>query len=112
MKHIFPDHYNEFPTVYSIVDHSSPMFLIRDNLIKLLQNRNLSIEEALFEGFYILLELYKNQPVTISQINEYFSKQTLFELHSALADIDVPADDTFTECNELLQDLAVNYSKE
>ena len=102
----------EFPTVSSIVDHSSPMFLVRDNLIKLLQNRNLSIEEALFEGFYILLELYKNQPVTISQINEYFSKQTLFELHSALADIDVPADDTFTECNELLQDLAVNYSRE
>ena len=102
----------EFPTVSSIVDHSSPMFLVRDNLIKLLQNSDLSIEEALFEGFYILLELYKNQPVTISQINEYFSKQTLFELHSALADINVPADDTFTECNELLQDLAVNYSKE
>ena len=68
----------EFPTVYSIVDHSSPMFLIRDNLIKLFQNKNLSIEEALFEGFYILLELYKNQPVTISQINEYFFKADSF----------------------------------
>ena len=102
----------EFPAVSAIVDHVSPLFLIRDSLIKLFQNKNLSIEEALLEGFYILLELYKNQPVTLSQIHEYFSKDTLHELHSALSDIHIPANDTFTECNELLQDLAANYRKE
>lgn len=102
----------EFPVVSAIIDHVSPLFLIRDNLIKLFQDKNLSIEETLLEGFYILLELYKNQPVTPSQIHEYFSKDTLHELHSALSDIHIPANDTFTECNELLQDLAVNYRKE
>lgn len=102
----------EFPVVSASIDHVSPLFLIRDNLIKLFQDKNLSIEETLLEGFYILLELYKNQPVTPSQIHEYFSKDTLHELYSALSDIHIPANDTFTECNELLQDLAVNYRKE
>ncbi len=102
----------KFPTVSAIVDHASPLLLIRDNLIKLFQDKALSIEQALLEGFYILLELYKNQPVTIPQIHEYFSKDTLHELHAALSDIRVPYSDTYAECNELLQDLAVNYSKE
>ena len=58
------------------------------------------------------MELYKNQPVTTAQIQEYFSEQTLNKLHSALSDIHIPVSDSFTECNELLQDLAVNYCKE
>lgn len=101
-----------FPAVSTIMEHASPVYLIRDNLLKLFQDKDLSTEEALLEGLYILLELYKNQPVTTAQIQEYFSEQTLNKLHSALSDIHIPVSDSFTECNELLQDLAVNYCKE
>ena len=90
----------------------SPLFLIRDKLIGLIQNTTRSIESALLEGFYILLELYRNEPVSSSQVHEYFSAQSLKELHLAMADIHIPVSDTVDECNELLQDLAVNYQKE
>lgn len=41
-----------------------------------------------------------------------FSDQTLNELNTAMEDIHIPDEDTFIECNELLQDLSVNYRKE
>ena len=101
-----------FPVISETMDNLSPAFLIRDNLIKLISDQGLSVEQALLDGLYILLELYKNQPITKAHIQEYFSGHTLNELNTAMDDIHIPDEDTFIECNELLQDLSVNYRKE
>lgn len=101
-----------FPVISETRNNLSPAFLIRDNLIKLISDQGLSVEQALLDGLYILLELYKNQPVTNAHIQEYFSGHTLNELNTAMKDIHIPDEDTFIECNELLQDLSVNYRKE
>lgn len=101
-----------FPVISETRNNLSPAFLIRDNLIKLISDQGLSVEQALLDGLYILLELYKNQPVSNAHIQEYFSDQTLNELNTAMEDIHIPDEDTFIECNELLQDLSVNYRKE
>lgn len=101
-----------FPVISETMDNLSPAFLIRDNLIKLISDQGLSVEQSLLDGLYILLELYKNQPITKAHIQEYFSGHTLNELNTAMEDIHIPDEDTFIECNELLQDLSVNYRKE
>lgn len=77
-----------------------------------MQDTALMPESALLEGFYVLLELYRNEPVSCAQVQEYFSARSMQELHYAMADIHIPETDTVDECNELLQDLAVNYQKE
>lgn len=101
-----------FPVISETRNNLSTAFSIRDNLIKLISDQWLSVEQALLDGLYILLELYKNQPITNAHIQEYFSGHTLNELNTAMEDIHIPAEDTFIECNELLQDLSVNYRKE
>lgn len=101
-----------FPVISETMDNLSPAFLIRDNLIKLISDQGLSVEQSLLDGLYILLELYKNQPITKAHIQEYFSGHTLNELNTAMENIHIPDEDTFIECNELLQDLSVNYRKE
>lgn len=101
-----------FPVISEPRNNLSTVFLIRDNLIKLISDQGLSVEQALLDGLYILLELYKNQPITNAHIQEYFSDQTLNKLNTAMEDINIPDQDTFIECNELLQDLSVNYRKE
>lgn len=101
-----------FPVISETMDNLSPVFLIRDNLIKLISDQELSVEQALLDGLYILLELHKNQQITKAHIQEYFSGHTLNELNTAMEDIHIPDEDTFIECNELLQDLSVNYRKE
>ena len=45
-------------------------------------------------------------------ICDYFSADTLSQLSDTIQLIHLPAEDTFFECNELLQDLAVNYQSE
>ena len=89
-------------------------FLIREQVLALLGDSAVPVEEALLESFYILLELYKNQPVTPELVDEYFSAETLRELRTAItqAKATVSVQETWEECNELLQDLAVNYRKE
>lgn len=101
-----------FPVISETRNNLSMAFSIRDNLIKLISDQGLSVEQALLDGLYILLELHKNQPITKAHIQEYFSDQTLNKLNTAMEDIHIPDEDTFIECNELLQDLSVNYRKE
>lgn len=99
----------------SALSETSPsrsLFKIRSNIIKLLQSQAVSIEEALMESFYILLELYRQPAVTEALVDEYFSEASLQALRKAIDDIDLPVSDTISECNELLQDLAVNYMAE
>ncbi len=99
----------------SALSETSPsrsLFKIRNNIIRLLQKQSVSIEEALLESFYILLELYRQPSVTDALVDEYFSDASLQALRKAIDDIDLPVSDTISECNELLQDLAVNYMAE
>lgn len=91
---------------------SRSLFKIRSSIIKLLQSQSVSIEEALLESFYILLELYRQPSVTEALVDEYFSDASLQALRKAIDDIDLPVSNTISECNELLQDLAVNYMAE
>lgn len=96
----------------SEISPSRSLFKIRNNIIRLLQNQAVSIEEALLESFYILLELYRQPSVTEALVDEYFSDASLQSLRKAMDDIDLPVSDTIRECNELLQDLAINYMAE
>lgn len=95
-------------------DEKKMMFLIREHILALLGDHTVSIEEALLESFYILLELYKNQPITPELVEEYFSPETLQQLRTAItqAKSTISSLETWEECNELLQDLAVNYRNE
>ena len=95
-------------------DENKMAFLIREHILALLGDHTVSIEEALLESFYILLELYKNQSVTPELVEEYFSPETLQQLRTAItqAKSTISSLETWEECNELLQDLAVNYRKE
>ena len=45
-------------------------------------------------------------------VNEYFSGESVAQLREAIAQIPMDELDSMDECNELLQDLAVNYQKE
>ena len=94
------------------VSDPDALFLIRALIMDLIQDTNISIEEALLESFYILSELAKNAPITIAKVTEYFSPASLAELRAAIHDVELPAADTWMECNELLQDLSVNYIEE
>ena len=88
-----------FPVISETMDNLSPAFLIRDNLIKLISDQGLSVEQALLDELYILLELHKNQPITKAHIQEYFSGHTLNELNTAMEDIHIPDEDTFIKCS-------------
>ena len=88
------------------------LFLIRSKLLELLEDTSVSLAELLKEAFYILLELDKQDELTESLIEDYFSKESIAKLREAIRDVPVDALDTMDECNELLQDLAVNYRKE
>lgn len=48
-----------FPVISETRNNLSTAFLIRDNLIKLISDQGLSVELALLDGLYILLELHK-----------------------------------------------------
>ena len=91
---------------------TSVLFLLREKLLNLLDDSSRTIEEELLESFYILQELYQHQPLTKELLEDYFSDSTVRELGNAISDIDLPPLDLISECNELLQDLSVNYQKE
>ena len=91
---------------------TSVLFLLREKLLNLLDDSSRTIEEELLESFYILQELYQHQPLTKELLEDYFSDSTVRELGNAISDIDLPPLDLISECNELLQDLSVNYKKE
>ena len=59
-----------------------------------------------------MLELDKQDEVTERVIDDYFSAKSVAKLRDAIAEIPVDVLDTMDECNELLQDLSVNYRKE
>ena len=88
------------------------LFLLRENLLTLFSVSSKSVEAELLDGFYILQELYRNQPLNRQLLNDYFSAETVHELEQAIEDVPLPAFDLICECNELLQDLSVNYQKE
>lgn len=92
-------------------DQNAILLQIRENMIRQLQQESKSIEETLLQCFYILLELHKGTPDDAT-VTEYFSRETLEQLEQAIAGVDLPSLDTMEECNELLQDIAVNYRKE
>ena len=91
---------------------TSALFLLREKLLILLDDSSRTIEEELLESFYILQELYQHQPLTKELLEDYFSDSTVKELGNAIAEVELPPLDLINECNELLQDLSVNYQKE
>lgn len=119
---------SQFPDVPTECD--TPLFQIRRNILRLLLPASspvcsvedysiepcsaeiCSTEDLLLKINYILQELYRNDSLDETLIRDYFSADTLSQLSDAIQSIHLPAEDTFFECNELLQDLAVNYQSE
>lgn len=89
------------------------LFQIRREMIHAIKdNTQLTIEETLLELFYILFELDRQPALSSDLIKEYFSDENHRALCEAISKIELPPADTLEECNELLQDLAVNYENE
>lgn len=99
-----------FPEIME--ERENPLFLIRKKIMGLLNDRTKTPEIALLESFYILNELDRNRNLSLEMAEGYFSEETLLQLEKAIEDVPLPVLDTSDECNELLQDLAVNYRKE
>lgn len=106
-----------FPKVSSV--SLNPAFLLREKITALVQGDPIRLPDPslpLMQSFYILQELYrkeeKGQSLTDAVIEDCFTPSTLSELQNAIYDLPVSVTDTILECNELLQDLAVNYLEE
>lgn len=93
-------------------EYKNLLFAIREHMMELLEDSTQRLEDQLKQGFYILLELNKQDSPTMQLINEYFSGESVAQLREAIAQIPMDELDSMDECNELLQDLAVNYQKE
>ena len=93
-------------------EYKNHLFVIREHMMELLEDNTQRLEDQLKQGFYILLELNKQDSLTMQLINEYFSGESVAQLREAIAQIPMDELDSMDECNELLQDLAVNYQKE
>ena len=100
------------PSPELLSEEERPLFLIRESLIQLILDSKKAPEESLLEGFYILLELSRSENLTEAMIRDCFSDKTKTALAHAIGDIPLPAADTLAECNELFQDLSVNYRNE
>lgn len=102
-----------FPSVDASLcsDTDNLLFSVRSHLISLMQNNPASPEHILLECFYILLES-QQQTLSSDLLADYFSESVIQQLSDAIEQMDFPLEDTLSECNELLQDLAVNYQKE
>lgn len=91
-------------------------FLLRDHLIRLFSDTNLTAEEALLTAFYFLQELLQEEKsgkkLTTALIASYFQKENLQQLLQAIHEMPCVISDLLYECNELLQDLSVNYLQE
>lgn len=93
-------------------EYKNLLFVIREHMMELLEDSTQRLEDQLKQGFYILLELNKQDSITMQLVNEYFSGESVAQLREAIAQIPMNELDSMDECNELLQDLAVNYQKE
>lgn len=93
-------------------EYKNHLFVIREHMMELLEDSTQRLEDQLKQGFYILLELNKQDSLTMQLINEYFSGESVAQLREAISQIPMDELDSMDECNELLQDLAVNYQKE
>lgn len=93
-------------------EYKDLLFAIREHMMELLEDSTQRLEDQLKQGFYILLELNKQDSLTMQLVNEYFSGESAAQLREAIAQISMDELDSMDECNELLQDLAVNYQKE
>ncbi len=93
-------------------EYKDLLFAIREHMMELLEDSTQRLEDQLKQGFYILLELNKQDSLTMQLINEYFSSESAAQLREAISQIPMDELDSMDECNELLQDLAVNYQKE
>lgn len=91
-------------------------FLLRDHLIRLFSDTKLTAEEALLTAFYFLQELLleekSGKKLTAALIASYFQKENLQQLLQAIHEMPCVISDLLYECNELLQDLSVNYLQE
>lgn len=83
----------------------------REHILQIIQRPDYSPEQALLESFYLLSEL-PTASLSEPLLADYFSTGTLEQLSTAITDMDFSVEDMLYECNELLQDLAVNYQKE
>ena len=88
------------------------LFLLRKEILDLLAEEKISPEEALLAAFYILLDLKGRKKPIPADVSDCFSEKTKKELLKAIRKVSLPTEDTALECNEILQDLAVNYQNE
>ena len=57
-------------------EYKNLLFVIREHMMELLEDSTQRLEDQLKQGFYILLELNKQDSLTMQLINEYFSSES------------------------------------
>ena len=105
-------HFPDVASPSSDHDTETLLFQIRNQILHLIQNTDNRPELALMECFYILSELPEQHQLSEALLDDYFSPETLMQLSDAIHQMDFSLEDMLYECNELLQDLSVNYEKE
>lgn len=86
-------------------EYSDSLFQIREFLLKMIQNKNFSIEKNMMMMFFLLLEKPKDFENSIS-------KKNLDGMNQEINQMKFDHFDTFVERNELVLDLIDNYRKQ
>lgn len=87
-------------------------YSIRNLMMDIVGNRDYDINSALLTAFYVLLDIYEKGDIEDADIEDYKSKDNLWEMYSAIKDIPIKKEDCLKENNELWLDIAYNYRKE
>lgn len=103
-------------STYQAVEQEEKLFFaIRDFLMELMQDTELTVNQALLMNFYVLLDLLElddEGELTMEAFEEYRNSGILQELYESIADVEFQEILTFEERNELLLDLSENYRKQ
>lgn len=89
---------------------------IREVLINIIQQENLSLEYKIIIGFEMLLSILENESfsredILLEEIEKYKDKNYIQNLSSAYKEIGLNVDDSIEEINNLFLDIIENYKE-
>ena len=89
---------------------------IREVLIDIIQQENLSLEHKLIIGFEMLLSILENESfsreyILLEELEKYKDRDYIKNIASAYREIDLNIDDSIEEINNLFLDIIENYKE-
>lgn len=97
------------------IKDDSLAFKIRDNLVKIVQQKNLLMEEKLIAAFQMLSIILENENISkdilVKEITKYEDKQHLNEVINMYRELESDIYDSIEEINNLFLDITENYKE-